>query len=76
MVISGKTQVCGIIGDPIEHTMSPVMHNAAFKKLGLDYVYLAFKVKPEELSRAIEGVRALNIRGLSITIPHKILLNA
>ena len=71
-MISGKTKVCGIIGDPIEHSMSPVMHNAAFKKLGLDYVYLAFGVKQTELGEAIDGVRALNIKGLSITIPHKI----
>ncbi len=71
-MISGKTGICGIIGDPIEHTMSPVMHNAAFKKLGLDYVYLAFRVKKEELGKAIEGMRALNIRGLSITTPHKV----
>jgi len=71
-LISGKTRICGVIGDPIEHTMSPVMHNAAFKKLGLDYVYLAFRVKKEELGEAIEGMRALNIRGLNITIPHKV----
>ncbi len=71
-VISGRTRICGIIGDPIEHTMSPVMHNAAFKKLGLDYVYVPFRVKKEELGQAIEGMRALNIRGLSITIPHKV----
>jgi shikimate dehydrogenase len=70
--ISGKTKVCGVIGDPIEHTMSPVMHNAAFGALGLDYVYLAFRVKAEGLARAIEGMRALNIRGLSVTIPHKV----
>ena len=74
-VISGRTKSCGIIGDPIEHTMSPVMHNAAFKKLGLDYVYLAFPVKPEELGRAVDGIRALNIRGLSITIPHKVAVS-
>ncbi len=74
-MISGKTKVCGVIGDPIEHTMSPVMHNAAFKKLGLDYVYLAFPVKQEELGQAIEGMRALNIRGLSITIPHKVTVS-
>lgn len=71
-MISGKTKVCGIIGDPIEHTMSPVMHNAAFKNKGLDYVYLPFRVKKEELGKAIEGMRALNMRGLNITIPHKI----
>jgi len=41
--ISGKTTVCGVIGDPIEHTMSPVMHNAAYRELGLDYVYLPFR---------------------------------
>ena len=69
---SGKTKVCGIIGDPIEHTMSPVMHNAAFKKFGLDYVYLPFRVKKEELGKAIEGMKALNIRGLNVTIPHKV----
>ncbi len=72
MVVSGKTKICGIIGDPIEHTMSPVMHNAAFKNKGVDYVYLAFRVKKEELGKAIEGMRALNIRGLSVTIPHKV----
>ena len=70
--ISGRTRICGIIGDPIEHSMSPVMHNAAFKNKGLDYVYLPFRVKKEELGKAIEGMRALNIRGLNITIPHKV----
>ena len=70
--ISGKTQVCGVIGDPIEHTMSPVMHNAAFSKLGLDYVYVAFRVKSEELAGAIKGMRALNLSGLNVTIPHKV----
>ena len=71
-VISGKTKVCGVIGDPIEHTMSPVMHNAAFSELGLDYVYVAFRVKGEELDKAIEGMKALDIAGLNVTIPHKV----
>ena len=71
-VISGKTVVCGIIGDPIEHTMSPVMHNAAFQELGIDYLYVAFRVRKEELGKAVAGMRALNIRGLNVTIPHKI----
>ena len=53
--ISGKTKLCGIIGDPIEHTMSPVMHNAAFEKVGLDYCYVPFRVKKEDLGKAIEG---------------------
>ena len=73
-LISGKTKVCGIIGDPIEHTMSPVMHNAAFRKLGLDYVYLAFQVRQEALDKAVAGMRALNIRGINITIPHKVAI--
>jgi len=70
--ITGKTRVCGIIGDPIEHTMSPVMHNAAFKTLGLGYVYLPFRVRREELPSAVAGIRALNIVGLNVTIPHKV----
>jgi shikimate dehydrogenase len=70
--ISGKTKICGVIGDPIEHTMSPVMHNTAFSKLGLDYVYVAFRVKAAELKQAVAGMRSLNITGLNVTIPHKV----
>ncbi len=70
--ISGKTTICGIIGDPVEHTMSPAMHNAAFAETGLDWVYAAFHVKPDELKAAIEGMRALGIAGFNVTIPHKI----
>ncbi|MDO8715705.1 MAG: shikimate dehydrogenase [Dehalococcoidales bacterium] len=71
-IISGKTKVCGLIGDPVEHSMSPVMHNAAFRELGLDYVYLPFRVKKEEVGKAIDGIRVLNFRGLNVTIPHKV----
>ena len=71
MVISGKTIVCGVIGDPIEHSLSPVMHNAAFEALMLDFAYLAFKVTPAELGKAIAGVRALGLHGLNVTMPHK-----
>ena len=71
-MISGKTKICGLIGDPIEHSMSPAMHNAAFKNRGLDYVYLPFRVAKAQLGEAILGVKALNIRGLNITIPHKV----
>jgi len=70
--ITGKTKVCGIIGDPIEHSMSPVMHNAAFEALGLDYAYLPFHVRQEELPGAVVGIRALNVVGLNVTIPHKV----
>ncbi len=71
MAISGKTRVCGVIGDPIEHTLSPIMHNAAFEALKLDYVFLAFKVKSAEVGNAINGMRALTIHGLNVTMPHK-----
>ena len=71
-MISGNTKICGLIGDPIGHSVSPVMHNAAFSKLGLDYIYLPFRVGVENLARAIDGVKALNIRGLNVTIPHKV----
>ena len=71
-IISGKTRVCGIIGDPIEHSMSPAIHNAAFERIGVDYLYVPFRVKKEALGKAIAGMRALNIRGLSVTIPHKV----
>jgi len=72
MPVSGKTTVCGVIGDPIEHTMSPAMHNAAFSALDLDFVYVAFRVAAGELGRAIAGMKALEIKGLSVTIPHKV----
>ncbi len=70
--LSGKTKILCVIGDPIEHTMSPAMHNAAIKALGLDLVYVAFHVKPDVLKQAIEGFRALGIAGINVTIPHKV----
>jgi shikimate dehydrogenase len=71
MKISGKTRVCGIIGDPIEHSLSPVMHNAAFEELNLDFVYVAFRIRREKLRDALIGARRLNILGLNVTMPHK-----
>ncbi|MDD5491751.1 MAG: shikimate dehydrogenase [bacterium] len=70
-MITGKTRVCGIFGYPIEHSLSPLMHNAAFKELGLDYVYVPVKVAPEDLPAAIKAIRAMNLIGVNITIPHK-----
>lgn len=72
MEISGRTKVCALIGDPVEHSLSPAMHNAAFKHLDLDYVYLAFKVRREELRDAVNGVKALKIHGLNVTKPLKV----
>ena len=71
MVISGKTRVCGVIGNPIEHTLSPIMYNAAFKAFKLDFAFLAFKVKAADVEKAVSGMRALGIHGLNVTMPHK-----
>lgn len=70
-MITGKTKIIGIFGDPIEHTLSPLIHNEAFKYLGLDYCYVPFHVKREKLKEAVEGIRALDIKGVNITVPHK-----
>lgn len=69
-MIDAKTQLCAVIGNPIEHSLSPAIHNAAFDHLGLNYVYLAFRV--EDVSSAIAGIRGLGIKGISVTIPHKV----
>ncbi len=71
MKISGKTRICGIIGDPVDHTLSPAMHNTAFKELNLDFVYVAFRVRKDELKHAIAGAKSLDIHGLNVTMPHK-----
>jgi len=71
MDISGKTKICGVIGNPIQHTLSPTIQNAAFTHLNLDFIFTAFKVKATELEIAIQGMRSLNIYGLNVTMPHK-----
>ena len=71
MKINGKTKVCAIIGDPVGHSLSPVMHNAAFKELGLNIVYVAFPVKTDKLEDAITGAKSLGLLGLNVTMPHK-----
>lgn len=71
MDINAQTQFCGVIGNPVEHSLSPAIHNAAFQKLGLNFVYLAWRV--ESIGDALKGLRALgNFRGASVTIPHKV----
>ena len=70
-MITGKTKLLGVIGHPVSHSLSPLMHNAALAKLGLDYVYLPFPVAPENLERAIAGFASIGVVGFSITIPHK-----
>lgn len=71
MPISGKTRLCCVIGDPIEHTLSPTIQNAAFEHLKLDFIFLAFKVKPSELENVMRGIRSLGIHGINVTMPHK-----
>jgi shikimate dehydrogenase len=71
MEISGKTKLCCVIGNPVGHSLSPVMHNAAFKELNLDFVYVAFTVRKDELRDAIAGARSLQVHGLNVTMPHK-----
>jgi len=63
--------LCGVIGDPIEHSLSPAIQNAAFNHLKLDFVFLAFRVKPPELEDVVRGMRGLGIHGLNVTMPHK-----
>src|SRR5262249_6852346 len=69
--IGPRTQLCGVILHPTAHTRSPAMHNAAFEALGLDAVYAAFDVRPEQLGAALAGARALGIRQLAVSLPHK-----
>jgi shikimate dehydrogenase len=69
--ITGKTKLLGIIGDPVEHSLSPVMHNAAITNLGLDYIYVPFPVKQGDLATVLGGFSAFDLVGFSITIPHK-----
>jgi shikimate dehydrogenase len=71
-MITSQTRLLGLIGDPVAHSLSPAMHNAALAELGLDYAYLAFRVAREDLAAAVASVRALGLPGLNVTIPHKV----
>jgi len=70
-MISGKTKLYGIFGYPVEHTFSPGMHNAAFKKLGMDACYIPFAVNPDQLADAVRAIIPLGLCGLNVTVPHK-----
>jgi hypothetical protein len=69
--ISGSTALVGVLGDPVRHSLSPAMHNAALRQLGLDWVYLALPTPAASLAPVLEGLEALGCRGLNVTIPHK-----
>ncbi len=72
MRIDGRTKVCAVIGNPVEHSLSPAIHNAAFEELQLNFCYVAFRV--EDLPMAVSGIKALDIVGVSVTIPHKVAI--
>jgi shikimate dehydrogenase len=68
--VDGRTTICAVIGNPVEHSLSPAIHNAAFAACGINWAYVAFSVS--DLKSAIAGIRGLGIRGVSVTIPHKV----
>ena len=69
--IGGRTKVVGLFGYPVEHSLSPHMHNAAFAYLNMDYCYVTFPVSPDLLADAVQSIRALRLGGVNITVPHK-----
>ena len=69
--ISGASGLVAVLGDPLRHTLSPAMHNAALQALGLDWVYMALRTPPGRLAAVLEGLEAVECRGLNITLPHK-----
>jgi len=69
--INGKTRLLCLIGDPVEHSLSPMMHNLSFEELGLNYVYMAFRVTKERLETVVEGFRAIGVKGFNVTTPLK-----
>jgi shikimate dehydrogenase len=70
-MITSQTKITGLFGYPIKHSLSPAMHNAGFAHLKIDYCYLPFLVAPDDLKDAVNGIRAMNFRGVNLTIPHK-----
>ena len=73
--ISARTRIAAVYGHPIHHSASPAMQNAGIEALGLDWRYVAFDVRPEELGPALEGARAMRFIGLNLTVPHKLLMH-
>ncbi len=71
MEINGRTRTCGLIGDPVEHTLSPLIHNTLAARLGQELVYVPFHVEQGRLTEAVKGAEALNILGLNVTVPYK-----
>lgn len=70
-MISAKAKVCGIMAYPVEHSLSPLMHNFYAEQMGIDFAYVPFKVQKEQVEAAIKGAYALNLTGMNVTVPHK-----
>jgi len=70
-MITGTTKLLGVIGYPVAHSLSPVMHNTAIAHLGCDYIYLPFPIAPCDLETALRGLAAIGVQGFNVTIPHK-----
>ncbi len=70
-MIDGHTRTCGLIGNPVEHTLSPLIHNTLAELLSHPLVYVPFHVEDENVHKAVEGAYALNVLGLNVTVPHK-----
>lgn len=73
-MITSKTQMVGLLGHPVQHSQSPAMHNKAFAHMELNFAYAAFDVSPELLPEAVAGIRGLALRGVNVTIPHKVAI--
>ena len=69
--IDTDTRVLGLLGNPIKHSLSPLMHNAVFAEMGLNYAYLPFQVQEEQLKEAVTSIRGLSLKGVNVTIPFK-----
>jgi shikimate dehydrogenase len=69
--IDGSTSIIGLIGNPVSHSISPLIHNTLFKELDLNYVYLPFEVRKEHLKEAVIGLKYIGVKGFNITIPYK-----
>ncbi len=70
-IVDSGTQLCCLIGDPVAQSPSPGMHNSTFRSAGLNFIYLSFRVPAAELEAAVNGLRAIGVRGFNVTIPHK-----
>ena len=69
--ITGKTNLVGLLGQPVNHSLSPIMHNAAYEEMGLDWCYMAMPCDSNHLEKVTKALRYLDFKGLNITIPHK-----